>query len=99
MIHPSERQMLDLLIDNRTSDRPELVMLIRNEQTRLPWHIAYYSELFDIVILDDSTDRTVEIGRASNITIYRRAPGQSLIKYYQDYVENHLAPGKFHIQM
>ena len=91
--------MLDLIADHRTANRPELVMLIRNEQIRLPWHIAYYSDLFDIVILDDSTDNTVEIACASRVTVYKRVPGNSLIEYYRDYVENHLAPGKFHVQM
>src|ERR1700761_8269429 len=91
--------MLDLIVDYRTAERPELVMLIRNERVRLPWHIAYYSDLFDIVILDDSTDGTREMAKASNITVFAREPGYSLIEYYRGYVESYLAPRKFHVQI
>lgn len=92
--------MLELLFDNRSADKPEIIVVTKNEEVRLQWLLDYYGGEFDIVILDGgSDDGTVDLARAANITAFRRGDGRTTIECYAFYVENILAKQKFHIQL
>jgi len=65
--------MLELLFDNRSGTRPEIVLLVFNEAARIGNLLEYYSGMFDLVFLDGgSTDGTLELAQSSNATAFRR---------------------------
>lgn len=65
--------MLDVIVDNRSGEKLELVFLVYNEAKRLPNLLRYYGTRFDIVLMDGgSTDATVDLARDAGITVFRR---------------------------
>lgn len=92
--------MIEFLCDNRSKDRPELLIFTKNEEIRIGWLLEYYSDLFDIVLLDGgSTDRTIELARKAGATVCLRDNGEVPIACYAHYVENFLGREKFHVQI
>ena len=79
--------MFDLLFDNRTPDRPELVIQTLNEEARLQWQCDYYGSVFDIVILDGgSVDRTIDVAKRMGATALRRHPNSMGFGYNHHYM-------------
>jgi glycosyltransferase involved in cell wall biosynthesis len=65
--------ILELVHDNRSGQRLELVVPTYNEQKRIGNILHYYSDICDIVLLDDcSTDQTVEMAIHAGATVFRR---------------------------
>ena len=65
--------MLELIHDNRSGDKMEIVLPTFNEEARAARLAAHYSPWFDVVILDDgSADATVERVIAAGGTVFRR---------------------------
>ena len=65
--------MLDLIFDNRSGTKLELVFPVFNEAKRLPDLLRFYGNLFDIVLMDGgSSDSTIELAREAGATVYRR---------------------------
>lgn len=63
---------LELLCDNRSGNRLELVLQVFNEESRINSLLSYYDE-FDIVLLDGgSTDKTKELAINNGATIFNR---------------------------
>jgi len=65
--------MLELVHDNRSGDKLEIVLPTLNEEARAVRLVQHYSPWFDVVILDDgSVDATVDKVIAAGGTVYRR---------------------------
>lgn len=66
-------KMFELVQDNRSGKRLELVVLTFNEEQRLAQVLRYYASHFDVVVLDGgSQDRTVAIALAAQTTVFQR---------------------------
>lgn len=77
--------MLELICDNRSGKKLEIVIQTLNEEKRIGNLLDYYGKDFDIVLLDDSsTDKTVELAIKSGATVFRR-----LIRTYEQIYENY----------
>ena len=81
---------LELIIDNRSGNKLEIVVPIFNEQSRLPYFIKYYSN-YDIVFFDGgSTDKSLDIIEAFGLTAYRRRGidfvGETHFVYYNNFL-------------
>lgn len=80
--------MLDLICDFRSGEKLEIVIPALNEQERLTLFKKYYSDLFDLVVLDGgSNDLTIEWMKNNQITIYRRivdGPAENHFVYYSN---------------
>jgi len=80
-----ENTGLDVIHDNRTGDKLEIVIPVFNEEKRIGNILSYYKE-FDIVLMDGgSTDRTIEMAIKSGATVYRRVGepiGENHFVYY-----------------
>jgi hypothetical protein len=80
---------LDLLFDNRTLDRSEIVIQTRNEEVRLRWLCEYFTSHFDLVVLDGgSTDGTESVAREFGATMFRRHPGYAGFEYNHLYMQS-----------
>jgi glycosyltransferase involved in cell wall biosynthesis len=65
--------MLQPLFDNRSGERPEIVLLVFNEVNRIEGLLDYYGGRFDLVFLDGgSTDGTLELAQRAGASAYRR---------------------------
>ena len=82
--------MLELIKDNRSGHRLEVVVPTFNEEKRIGNILRYYSGPFDIVLLDDgSNDRTVPMALEAGATVFRRigqAVGDVHFVYYANEV-------------
>jgi len=82
--------MLDLIHDNRSGHRMEIVIPTFNEERRIGNLLQYYGGLYDIVLLDDSsTDQTVVMAIEAGATVFRRigqAVGDVHFVYYANEV-------------
>jgi glycosyltransferase involved in cell wall biosynthesis len=79
--------MLELVKDNRSGNRLEIVVLTYNEDRRIHNILTYYASKFDLVLLDgDSTDRTVEMALEAGATVYRRRSAAIGESYFAQYV-------------
>lgn len=80
-----ENTGLNLVHDNRSGEKLEIVIPVFNEEKRINNILNYYKE-FDIVLMDDgSTDRTIEMaiqGGASVCMKEEKAVGESHFVYY-----------------
>ncbi len=78
--------MLDLIKDNRSGSRLEIVVPTFNEEKRIGNILRYYSDSFDVVLLDGgSTDQTVRMAIEAGATVFRRigqAVGDIHFVYY-----------------
>jgi glycosyltransferase involved in cell wall biosynthesis len=78
--------MLELVKDNRSGSRLEVVTFTFNEEKRIGNLLHYYGGRFDIVVLDGgSTDRTVAMALEMNATVFKRLGdqvGESYFAYY-----------------
>lgn len=64
---------LEMMVENRTGERLELVFMVFNEQARLKTIVEYYKKDFDIVLLDGgSIDNTISIAKSLGCTIFSR---------------------------
>lgn len=82
--------MLDVIVDNRSGEKLELVFLVYNEAKRLPELLMYYGTRFDIVLMDGgSTDATVSLAREAGATVFRRT-GPDFVgeNHFVHYVNN-----------
>ena len=65
--------MLELIHDNRSGHKLEIVLPTLNEEARAVRLVEHYSPWFDVVVLDDgSVDATVDNVIAAGGTVYRR---------------------------
>jgi len=82
--------VLELIQDNRSGHRLELVVPTFNEEKRIGNILRYYGDAFDVVLLDDgSTDRTVPMALEAGATVFRRigqAVGDVHFVYYANEV-------------
>ncbi len=79
--------MLELIKDNRSGNRLELVVLTYNEEGRIRNILTCYCDKCDVVILDGgSTDRTVEIALQAGATAFRRNSETIGESYFAQYV-------------
>lgn len=80
-----ENTGLEVIHDNRSGDKLEIVIPVFNEEKRIANILSYYHE-FDIVLMDGgSTDRTIEMAIQGNATVYRRVGepiGENHFIYY-----------------
>lgn len=82
-----ENTGLDVIHDNRTGDKLEIVIPVLNEEKRIGNILNYYKE-FDIVLMDGgSTDRTIEMAIQSGATVYKRV-GESIGENHFTYYVN-----------
>jgi glycosyltransferase involved in cell wall biosynthesis len=82
--------MLDVIVDNRSGSKLELVFLVYNEAKRLPDLLKHYGARFDIVLMDGgSTDATVSLAREAGATVFRRT-GPDFVgeNHFVHYVNN-----------
>lgn len=87
--------MLQVLFDNRSGTRPEIVVPVFNEIRRIRNLLDYYSDQFDLVFLDGgSTDGTLQVAQEANATAYRRCgPEWVGENHFVHYVNNVTASG------
>lgn len=83
--------MLDLIIDNRSGVKLELVFYVYNEEKRIKNFFRYYKEDFDIVLMDGgSTDATTDLAIRAGATVFRRSddqnPGHGHFVFYANHV-------------
>jgi glycosyltransferase involved in cell wall biosynthesis len=82
--------MLEIIQDNRSGHRLELVVPTFNEEKRIGNILRYYGDTFDVVLLDDgSSDRTVPMAFEAGATVFRRigqAIGDAHFVYYANEV-------------
>ena len=65
--------MLELVVDNRSGTKLELVVPVLNEEKRIGNIFRYYGTDFDIVLMDGgSTDATIDLAIRSGGTVFRR---------------------------
>jgi glycosyltransferase involved in cell wall biosynthesis len=81
-----ENTSLDLIRDNRSGERLEIVIPVFNEEKRIANILNYYKD-FDIVLLDGgSTDQTIQMAINSGATIFSRigdeGVGENHFTYY-----------------
>ena len=73
LIIASELIMLELIKDNRTGKKLEIVMPTYNEAERIVYIMKYYGDDFDVVLLDDtSSDSTVTLALEMGATVFKR---------------------------
>jgi glycosyltransferase involved in cell wall biosynthesis len=79
--------MLEIIKDNRSGDRLEIVVFTYNEEARLGNILGCYGGSFDVVVLDGcSTDRTVEMALQAGATVFRRLSETIGEAYFVQYV-------------
>jgi len=72
---------MKLLINQKRNKKIELIVPVRNEELRIKDFIDNYSDIFDIVIIDDgSTDRTIGYAIEKGCTVYLRDRSKEPIK-------------------
>lgn len=87
--------MLELIKDNRSGHRLELVVLTYNEERRIRNILACYAAQFDLVLLDHgSSDRTVELVLSAGGTAFQRTTGAVGEAYFAQYVNELSASGR-----
>ena len=77
--------MLEIICDNRTGEKLELIIPVKNEEKRMLSVLEYYkkSDVLDLVIFDDnSTDASVEIAIKLKATVYKKIGNEVLEKYF-----------------
>lgn len=83
--------MLDLIIDNRSGVRPELVIYVLNEEKRIENLFRYYGADFDIVLLDDgSTDATIDMAIRAGVSVFHRIGDEIQGHIHFVYYVNHV---------
>lgn len=83
-----ENTGLEIIYDNRSGEKLEIVLLVFNEERRIGNILNYYKNDFDIVLLDGgSTDRTIEMAVRGGASIYRRV-GDSIGENHFTYYNN-----------
>ena len=85
-----KRNMLELIHDNRSGDKLEIVLPALNEEARAVRLVRHYSPWFDVVVLDDgSSDATVDKVIAAGGTVFRRTVknivAEAHFAYYADF--------------
>lgn len=83
--------MLDLIIDNRSGIKLELIFYVFNEEKRIENAFRYYGKDFDIVLMDGgSTDATIDVAIRAGATVFRRTgyeiPGHAHFVFYANHV-------------
>jgi len=79
--------MLKNIFDNRSGRKLEIVIPVLNEKKRIEDIFKYYSDDFDIVLLDGgSTDGTRDIAEKYNATFYRRMDESLAENYFIYYI-------------
>jgi len=82
--------VLELIEDNRSGQRLELVVPTFNEEKRIGNILRYYGDAFDVVLLDDgSSDQTIHMALEAGATVFRRigkAIGDAHFVYYANEV-------------
>jgi glycosyltransferase involved in cell wall biosynthesis len=83
--------MLELVHENRSGDKLEIVIPTFNEEKRIGNFLHYYGRDFDIVLLDDdSADRTVGMAIEAGATVFRRTDRVSQAERHFVYYANEL---------
>ena len=86
--------MLELIKDNRSGTRLEVVVFTYNEERRIRNILTCYADQFDVVILDgDSGDRTVELALEAGATVFRRLSETIGESYFAQYVNESTRSG------
>lgn len=81
--------MLELIVDNRSGTKLELVIPVYNEEKRLDNLLRYYGMDFDFVLLDGgSTDGTLGMASQRGCTVYRRRGRESVGENHYVYYVN-----------
>jgi glycosyltransferase involved in cell wall biosynthesis len=84
-------EMLDLIIDNRSGVKLEIVFYTLNEEKRIDNFFRYYGSDFDIVLMDGgSTDATIDMAIRAGATVFRRVgdetPGHGHFAFYVNHI-------------
>lgn len=86
---------LELIVDNRSGSKLEIVFPTFNEQVRIANLLTLYSSDFDIVIMDGgSTDNTCKLVEKSGGTVYRRVGDGVGENHYVFYVNKLCKSGR-----
>lgn len=86
--------MLDLVFDNRSGNKLEIVLPVYNEEKRIKNLFIAYAKEYDIVLLDGgSTDRTEELAKQYGVTFYKRV-GESIGENHFIYYLNNISKSK-----
>ena len=88
VIRPKDTE-LQLIFDNRSGERLEIVIPVFNEEKRIINILNYYKG-FDVVLLDGgSVDRTIDIASEQKATVYSRVGagiGENHFVYYNNVI-------------
>lgn len=87
--------MLELICDFRTGEKLEIIIPVLNEHVRLNSFVKYYSDSFDIVVLDGgSNEKTIEWMRENKITIFNRTLDAPTEKHFVLYANELTKSGR-----
>ncbi len=84
--------ILELIKDNRSGKKLEIIVPTYNEEKRIGNILEYYGNDFDVVILDDgSNDKTVGLAIQSGATAFRRLGKSIAVEIYFVYYANEVS--------
>ncbi len=90
-----ENSALNLIHDNRSGNKLELVFMTFNEEDRIKNILLFYGREFDIVILDDgSNDSTCELVQHHGGTVYKRIGDSIGENHFANYVNYQTKSGR-----
>lgn len=95
MLDPMKGTQLELLNDNRSGDKLEMVFMTFNEQERIKSILSHYASEFDVVILDGgSSDSTCDLVQQNGGTVYKRIGENVGENHFVYYVNNLTKSGR-----
>jgi glycosyltransferase involved in cell wall biosynthesis len=95
MLDPMKSTQLELLNDNRSGDKLEMVFMTFNEQERIKSILSLYASEFDVVILDGgSSDSTCDLVKQHGGTVYKRIGENVGENHFVHYVNNLTKSGR-----
>lgn len=81
--------MLEIIYDNRSGSKLEIIVPTFNEEKRIGNILNYYVKTFDVVILDNgSSDKTVSISKEAGATIFEWKRGPVIEEVLAYYINN-----------
>jgi glycosyltransferase involved in cell wall biosynthesis len=95
MLDPMKSTQLELLNDNRSGEKLEMVFMTFNEQERIMSTLSLYAAEFDVVILDGgSSDSTCDLVLQHGGTVYKRIGENVGENHFVYYVNNLTKSGR-----
>lgn len=95
MLAPMKNTQLELINDNRSGVKLEMVFMTFNEQERINSILSLYGSEFDVVILDGgSSDNTCDFVQQQGGTVYKRIGENVGENHFVHYVNNLTKSGR-----